>query len=192
MMPQVLETQKKHQKHRNLNLLNLMDPVNGFRVMIIDHDEDNANHTRDMLHQLNFHVEVFTNPREALDFLNDHAQDIDFLLVAVEMEEIPGFEFLERATEMYENIQVISPRANTHDEQSNARNSSTEKEYIDNDISEVQSSTGSNSIDMGLVDYPDSEDGETVDKDPKGDQDTEVGTSPKGDQDSEVGTSPSN
>jgi hypothetical protein len=84
------------------------------------------------------------------------------------------------------------PRANTHDEQSNARNSSTEKEYIDNDISEVQSSTGSNSIDMGLVDYPDSEDGETVDKDPKGDQDTEVGTSPKGDQDSEVGTSPSN
>lgn len=53
-------------------------------------------------------VEVFTNPREALDFLNDHAQDIDFLLVAVEMEEIPGFEFLERATEMYENIQVIS------------------------------------------------------------------------------------
>ena len=51
---------------------------------------------------------VFTNPREALNFLNDHAQDIDFLLVAVDMEEIPGFEFLDMATEMYENMQVIS------------------------------------------------------------------------------------
>ena len=84
------------------------------------------------------------------------------------------------------------PIANTHVEQSNATNSSTDKEYMDNNISEVQSSTGSNSVDMGLVDYPDSEDGETVDKGPKGDQDTEVGTSPKGDQDSEVGKSPSN
>ena len=54
-MPQVLQTQKKHQKHSNLNLLNLMDPVNGFHVMIIDQDEDDANHTRDMLHKLNFH-----------------------------------------------------------------------------------------------------------------------------------------
>ena len=51
---------------------------------------------------------VFTNPREALNFLNDHAQDIDLLLVAVDMEEILGFEFLDMATEMYENIQVIS------------------------------------------------------------------------------------
>jgi len=53
-------------------------------------------------------VTVFTNPREALNFLNDHAQDIDFLLVAVDMEEIPGFEFFDMATEMYENMQVIS------------------------------------------------------------------------------------
>jgi len=53
-------------------------------------------------------VTVFTNPREALNFLNDHAQDIDFLLVAVDMEETTGFEFLDMATEMYENIQVIS------------------------------------------------------------------------------------
>ena len=51
---------------------------------------------------------VFTNPREALNFLNDHAQDIDFLLVAVDMEQTTGFEFLDMATEMYENIQVIS------------------------------------------------------------------------------------
>lgn len=36
-------------------------------------------------------VIVFTSPREALDFLNGHAQDIDFLLVAVDMEEISGF-----------------------------------------------------------------------------------------------------
>ena len=76
------------------------------------------------------------------------------------------------------------PIANTHVEQSNATNSSTDKEYMDNNISEVQSSIGSNSVDMGLVDYPDSEDGETMDKGPKGDQDTEVGTSPKGGQDS--------
>ena len=53
-------------------------------------------------------VIVYTSPREALDFLNDHAQDIDFLLVAVDMEETAGFEFLDMATEMYENIQVIS------------------------------------------------------------------------------------
>jgi hypothetical protein len=84
------------------------------------------------------------------------------------------------------------PRANTHAEQSNATNSSTDAEYTNNNNCEVQSSIGSNSVDMGLVDYPDSEDGETVDKGPKGDQDTEVGTSPKGDQDSEVGTSPNN
>ena len=82
------------------------------------------------------------------------------------------------------------PRANTHAEQSNVTNSSTDTE--NNNISEVQSSIGSNSVDMGLVDYPDSEDGETVDKGPKGDQDTEVGTSPKGGQDSKIGTSPSN
>jgi hypothetical protein len=70
------------------------------------------------------------------------------------------------------------PRANTDGEQSNDTNSSTNKEYMNNDIYEVQSSTGSNSVDMGLVNYPESEDGETVEKCPNADQDPEVGTSP--------------
>jgi hypothetical protein len=61
---------------------------------------------------------------------------------------------------------------------------------MDNNIFEVQSSTGSNSVDMGLDDYLNSEDGETMEKGPEEDQDSEVGTSPKVDGDSEVGTSP--
>jgi hypothetical protein len=54
-MPQVIQTQKKHQKHSNPNLLNLMDPLNSLHVLIIDEDEGNANHMRDVLHQHNFH-----------------------------------------------------------------------------------------------------------------------------------------
>jgi two-component SAPR family response regulator len=53
-------------------------------------------------------VMVFTSPIKALKFLKDHTEDIDFALVAVNMKEMHGFEFLDISRELRTNLQVIS------------------------------------------------------------------------------------
>lgn len=53
-------------------------------------------------------VTVYMSPIRALNFRKDHAQDVDFLLVAVHMQEVPGFQFHDMAIKMHKNIQVIS------------------------------------------------------------------------------------
>ncbi|TVU17066.1 hypothetical protein EJB05_33077, partial [Eragrostis curvula] len=77
------------------------------RVLAIDDDKDHVEYMRSILPQFNFHVRVYTSPQSALNFLKDHAEDVDFLLVAVNMEEMSGFQFLDIASKMHRNIQVI-------------------------------------------------------------------------------------
>ncbi|TVU13776.1 hypothetical protein EJB05_37202, partial [Eragrostis curvula] len=77
------------------------------RVLALDDDKDHAEYMRSILSQFNFHVRVHTSPQSTLNFLKDHAEDVDFLLVAVNMEEMSGFQFLDIAAKMHRNIQVI-------------------------------------------------------------------------------------
>jgi len=51
---------------------------------------------------------VFTSPIKALKFVKDHKEDIHFALVAVNMKEMHGFEFLDISRELRTNLQVIS------------------------------------------------------------------------------------
>ncbi|XP_072151391.1 two-component response regulator ORR29 [Setaria viridis] len=51
---------------------------------------------------------AYTSPIKALDFLEGHAQEVDMALVAVHMEEMHGFQFLDVVREDHKNIQVIS------------------------------------------------------------------------------------
>ena len=51
---------------------------------------------------------VFTSPIKALKFVKDHKEDIHFALVAVNMKEMHGFEFLDISRELHINLQVIS------------------------------------------------------------------------------------
>ena len=51
---------------------------------------------------------VYTSPIKALDFLKHHEQDVDFILVAVHMKEMHGFQFLDISREMHKSLQVIS------------------------------------------------------------------------------------
>jgi CheY-like chemotaxis protein len=53
-------------------------------------------------------VLVYTSPVEALKFLKDHIKDIDFALVAVNMKEMHGFQFLDISRKSHKNLQVIS------------------------------------------------------------------------------------
>jgi CheY-like chemotaxis protein len=53
-------------------------------------------------------VMVYTSPIKALNFLEDHEQDVDFVLVSVHMKELHGFQFLDMTREMLKNLQVIS------------------------------------------------------------------------------------
>ncbi|KAL6851430.1 hypothetical protein ACP4OV_020363 [Aristida adscensionis] len=50
---------------------------------------------------------VYTSPVEALRFLRDHEQDVDVVLVAVDMKEMHGFQFLDISKESHKNLQVI-------------------------------------------------------------------------------------
>nr|TKW03731.1 hypothetical protein SEVIR_7G061500v2 [Setaria viridis] len=50
---------------------------------------------------------VYTSPIEALNFLKDHEKDMDFALVAVNMKEMHGFQFLDISRESHKNLQVI-------------------------------------------------------------------------------------
>lgn len=51
---------------------------------------------------------AYTSPIKALEFLEGHAQEIDVALVAVHMEEMHGFQFLDIDREAHKIIQVIS------------------------------------------------------------------------------------
>jgi CheY-like chemotaxis protein len=51
---------------------------------------------------------VYTSPIKTLNFLKDHEQDVDFVLVALHMKEMYGFQFLDISREMQTNLQVIS------------------------------------------------------------------------------------
>jgi CheY-like chemotaxis protein len=53
-------------------------------------------------------VMVYTSPIKELNFLEDHEQDVDFVLVSVHMKEMHGFQFLDMSREMHKNLQVIS------------------------------------------------------------------------------------
>ncbi|KAE8801823.1 two-component response regulator orr29 [Hordeum vulgare] len=82
-------------------------PSNALSVMVIDEDEFHANSAKSMLLELNYYVAVYTSPIEALSILRKKAHDIDFIMAAVHMEELNGFQFLEAAKDMHRNIQVI-------------------------------------------------------------------------------------
>lgn len=52
---------------------------------------------------------VYTSPMKALNSLKHHdAKDVDFVLVALHMKEMHGFQFLHISREMHKNLQVIS------------------------------------------------------------------------------------
>jgi response regulator of citrate/malate metabolism len=53
-------------------------------------------------------VMVYTSPIKEFNFLEDHEQDVDFVLVSVHMKEMHGFQFLDMSREMHKNLQVIS------------------------------------------------------------------------------------
>nr|TKW03767.1 hypothetical protein SEVIR_7G064600v2 [Setaria viridis] len=84
-----------------------LSPTHGFSVIVVDEDKHHANSTRSMLCTLNYHATAYTSPIKALDFLEGHAQEVDMALVAVHMEEMHGFQFLDVVREDHKNIQVI-------------------------------------------------------------------------------------
>ncbi|CAL5032865.1 unnamed protein product [Urochloa decumbens] len=137
-------------------------PANGLRVLVVEEDKQHVNYLRAVLPQYNFHVTVYTSPIMALNFLKDHAQDVDFLLVAMHMQEISGFQFLEIATKMHRNI--INPTGKAHGEQSTITELSDDAESM-NEVSssKVGSSTD---VNMGLVNNSDSKAGESKEKNP--------------------------
>ncbi|CAN6371988.1 unnamed protein product [Urochloa humidicola] len=60
-----------------------------------------------MLTKLEFRVMVYISPLEALNFLRNHDQDVDFCLVAVDMKEMHGFQFLGVSRELHKDFRVI-------------------------------------------------------------------------------------
>uniref|UniRef100_A0A0D9WE51 Response regulatory domain-containing protein n=1 Tax=Leersia perrieri TaxID=77586 RepID=A0A0D9WE51_9ORYZ len=92
---------------------NIGQSVNGVFVMIVDEDSCHAKYARDMLSSLNFHVRVYSSPVSALTFLENNAQDVGFILAAVDMKQLSGFEFLQAAIQKCEDLQVIMMSAET-------------------------------------------------------------------------------
>ncbi|PVH35124.1 hypothetical protein PAHAL_7G109900 [Panicum hallii] len=82
-------------------------PANGLSVIVVDEDKHHANSTRSMLCTLNYHATAYTSPIKALEFLEGHAQEVDLALVAVHMEELHGFQFLDIVSDAHKNVQVI-------------------------------------------------------------------------------------
>ncbi|CAL5028120.1 unnamed protein product [Urochloa decumbens] len=76
-------------------------------VIVVDEDLCHANTASCMLAKLDFKVMVYTSPVEALKFLQDHGKAIDFALVAMNMKEMHGFQFLDISRESHKNLQVI-------------------------------------------------------------------------------------
>ncbi|XP_006653287.1 two-component response regulator ORR29-like [Oryza brachyantha] len=85
----------------------------GVFVIIVDEDKCHANYARSLLSSLNFHVIVYTSPVNALLFLENYAQDVAFVLAAVDMNQLSGFQFLEAARGQREDLQVIMMSAET-------------------------------------------------------------------------------
>ncbi|TVU13779.1 hypothetical protein EJB05_37205, partial [Eragrostis curvula] len=83
------------------------------RVLVVDENPCHAEATESTLAKLNFQAKVYTSPIKALDFLKDHEADVDFVLVAVHMREMHGFQFLDISREMHRNLQVIMMSAET-------------------------------------------------------------------------------
>ncbi|XP_073358654.1 uncharacterized protein [Aegilops tauschii subsp. strangulata] len=109
-----IHTYTKIEANRALVLRNPMAerakgrPSDALSVMVIDEDEFHANSAKSMLSELNYYVAVYTSPIEALGILEKKAHDVDFIMAAVDMEELNGFQFLEAAKDMHRNLQVIS------------------------------------------------------------------------------------
>ncbi|KAL6650542.1 hypothetical protein ACP70R_009467 [Stipagrostis hirtigluma subsp. patula] len=82
-------------------------------VIVVDEDEGHANTTRGTLAKLDFKVMVYRSPIKALNFLKDHEQEVDFVLVAVDMKEMHGFQFLDISRELHINLQVIMMSTDT-------------------------------------------------------------------------------
>nr|XP_045088047.1 two-component response regulator ORR29-like [Aegilops tauschii subsp. strangulata] len=108
-----IHTYTKIEANRALVLRNPMAerakgrPSDALSVMVIDEDEFHANSAKSMLSELNYYVAVYTSPIEALGILEKKAHDVDFIMAAVDMEELNGFQFLEAAKDMHRNLQVI-------------------------------------------------------------------------------------
>ncbi|KAL6607007.1 hypothetical protein ACP70R_042660 [Stipagrostis hirtigluma subsp. patula] len=79
----------------------------GLSALVVDEDKHHTNYLKYMLPRFNIQVTVYTSPIKALNFVKDYAQDVHFLLVAVNMKEMSGFQFLDIARNMHQNIQVI-------------------------------------------------------------------------------------
>ncbi|PVH35125.1 hypothetical protein PAHAL_7G110000 [Panicum hallii] len=82
-------------------------PSDKLGVIVVDENLCHANAARRLLVKLDFQVLVYTSPVEALKFLKDHIKDIDFALVAVNMKEMHGFQFLDISRKSHKNLQVI-------------------------------------------------------------------------------------
>lgn len=65
-------------------------------------------HIKRNLFPIVFTATAYTSPIEALEFLEGHAQVVDLALVAVDMELMHGFQFLDIVREDHKNVQVIS------------------------------------------------------------------------------------
>ncbi|XP_066365638.1 two-component response regulator ORR29-like [Miscanthus floridulus] len=106
-------------------------PINGLSVIVVDQDKHHANSARTMLCQVNFQATAYTSPIEALHFLEGHAQEVDVAFVALHMEEIHGFQFLDIVREAHKDIQVISneeTQGASHQKHNNTNK--TKKGYI--------------------------------------------------------------
>ncbi|CAL5032872.1 unnamed protein product [Urochloa decumbens] len=79
-------------------------------VLVVDEDLCHANLASCILAKHDFQVMVvmvYTSPTEALKFLKDHEKDIDFALVAVNMKEMHGFQFVDICRESHKDLQLI-------------------------------------------------------------------------------------
>ncbi|TVU13777.1 hypothetical protein EJB05_37204, partial [Eragrostis curvula] len=151
------------------------------RVLAIDDDKDHVEYMRSILLQFNFYVRVYPSPQSALNFLKDHAEDVDFLLVAVNMEEMSGFQFLDIAAKIHRNIQaLLEDKARLNDvTDSSGSHNVAEVESMNNGTSKMQASTGSNTTAQSIVNYPDSGNDETLWSGCEGDELSKASTSPR-------------
>ncbi|CAL4988069.1 unnamed protein product [Urochloa decumbens] len=82
-------------------------PSDKLSVIVVDENLCHANIARSMLTKLEFRVMAYISPIEALNFLKNNDQDVDFCLVAVDMKEMHGFQFVEVSRELHKDLQVI-------------------------------------------------------------------------------------
>ncbi|KAJ1270453.1 hypothetical protein BS78_06G053100 [Paspalum vaginatum] len=88
-------------------------PSNKIGFIIVDDNLSHANTASCLLSKLDFQVTVYTSPVEALKVLKDHQNDFGLALVAVNMKEMDGFQFLKISRELHTQLQVIMMSADT-------------------------------------------------------------------------------